>query len=77
MGSEEAGITEYYSARFAENGDWLRGAKRCGIGRNVTATVPVPFFRRQWGGGPSPSKEKIIGQRPKVLPAQGNALGNG
>ena len=32
-------------ARFAENGDWLRGANRYGTGRNVAATVPVPFFR--------------------------------
>ena len=36
--------------KFAENGDWLRGAKRCCARRNVAATVPVPFFR---SGGPS------------------------
>ena len=34
---------------FAENGDWLRGASRCSISRNVTATVPVPFFRSLLG----------------------------
>jgi hypothetical protein len=33
--------------RIPEKGDWLRGAKRCGIGRNVTATVPVPLFRER------------------------------
>ena len=27
-----------------KNGDWLRGANHCGIGGNVAATVPVPFF---------------------------------
>jgi len=29
----------------AENGDWLRGAIRCGASGNVTATAPVSVFR--------------------------------
>ena len=34
-----------------EKGDWLRGASRFGSGRNVAATVPVPFFRLAGGAG--------------------------
>ena len=42
--------SHYYTARFAATGDWLRGANRRGISRNVTATVTVPFCRCRMNG---------------------------